>query len=546
MDPPSFDMSMKEAERSFRQFITDVRAMLRDPARPFVVQDGAGRLPAQEDIPTRFLDLVLRTDEHAITLRLRMDNLYVVGFRNGVVEDPATTWFEFRLEDGRQRVITDSTLLGFGGNYQGAGLGTLDENVQVGRDVVVSAINTLATHGNNGSTIDDASLKVFLRTLIIHFIETLRLNGVVERVAGLMAHPEDPAPPSTSHENNLLGPVAYHLIQNWSRISTDLLLAANDSQQPTVTDALARRFQSLAAAGIHNYLEAAQALGLVLLKTHGARRQRRSLEDNPDHVVAGLTLVEVIEVIVRRIDDESPGDLYGSITVDDGVGSEQVFSRDRNDIQSVSPGEQAQLTGPARAISGYDDFALNFNLMDRDSDLSPDDHVSNGALLWNSRMATNEEYDAIHSRIIHGVDGHVELRFVAMTDAAVAKVEVVVLDSSEDALDVYGTVTATTSLEDGTQVAIKLFDVTPEHSVAVGRGSAVPLHRKVVAVPLCSSLQLGFSLQDWNHLSANEQIADGTVTFETARLTGEDRGEVGGNNGRNRISVQLTWSTWFD
>lgn len=127
MDPPSFDMSMKEAERSFRQFITDVRAMLRDPARPFVVQDGAGRLPAQEDIPTRFLDLVLRTDEHAITLRLRMDNLYVVGFRNGVVEDPATTWFEFRLEDGRQRVITDSTLLGFGGNYQGAGLGTLDE-----------------------------------------------------------------------------------------------------------------------------------------------------------------------------------------------------------------------------------------------------------------------------------------------------------------------------------------------------------------------------------------------------------------------------------
>lgn len=81
----SFDISRNHTERLFRQFMADARAMLRVPDQPFVTQE-AGRLPPQEDVPRRFMDLELRTADYAVTLRMRVDNLYVVGFRNGVGE----------------------------------------------------------------------------------------------------------------------------------------------------------------------------------------------------------------------------------------------------------------------------------------------------------------------------------------------------------------------------------------------------------------------------------------------------------------------------
>jgi hypothetical protein len=76
----SFDISRNHTQREFVQFIADARAALRVPDRPFVVQD-AGRLPPQEDVPRRFMDLELRTADYAVTIRMRVDNLYVIGFR---------------------------------------------------------------------------------------------------------------------------------------------------------------------------------------------------------------------------------------------------------------------------------------------------------------------------------------------------------------------------------------------------------------------------------------------------------------------------------
>lgn len=121
----SFNMSVEHPAQALRQLIDDVRARLRVPDRPFVLDNAGSRLPEQQDVPTTFIDLVLRTAEEGITLRLRMDNLYVLGFRNGIDQG---TWFEFR-DDNRNPglLIPGSTPLGFGGGYRGTGLGSIDE-----------------------------------------------------------------------------------------------------------------------------------------------------------------------------------------------------------------------------------------------------------------------------------------------------------------------------------------------------------------------------------------------------------------------------------
>ncbi|KAM3370404.1 hypothetical protein ACQJBY_017991 [Aegilops geniculata] len=542
----SFDLSAEHPAQAFRQLLDDVRARLRVPGQPLLL-DNAGRLPQQEDVPTRFMDLVLRTAEHGITLRLRMDNLYVLGFRNGIDQG---TWFEFR-DDNRNpgRLITDSTPLGFGGGYRGDGLGSIDESTQLGgRPDVEVAIEMLATHGN-GATVDDNTLKTYLRALILHFVESMRFTEVAQQVAGLLADGEE----ASGSQANVPGPMGTwlaFLVRHWGDLSTLLLVAANDAvQDPQV---LAQRFRDFATenfgyGGINTALEAAQALGLVLLTNSHARslRPRRSVEDNADHVPAGITLVEIIAVTVPRIDDEDPGNLYGSISVDDGFGSQQLLYTGSFHAQSVGPGGLVKLTGPGRGISGSDGFVIDFNLWDFDLNLSYDDEVSKGAVVWNSLMATSDQYDEVQSRTIDGANGQVEISFAVVTDAAIATVEIVILDSSEDSPNVYGVIQAGTTLKRRHGLSrpfTTLLDLEDDQSVSVAKGSAVPLETKVVVVQMNTVMLLEATLMDRNLIFAKEQIAKGSVEFKP-RLTGEDTAELTGKKGR--VMVRITWSTWF-
>ncbi|KAL6908187.1 hypothetical protein ACP4OV_002357 [Aristida adscensionis] len=526
----SFNVSSPSDRQRFQQFIGDLRGMLRAADRPFVMQD-AVRLPPQENDPSRWLDLELRGTERAITLRLRADNLYVVGFRNG-----EGRWFELAHNDGHGNMIQEEgvTPLNVHEGYTGGEDGNtlqLNEGVQVAREAIETAIDQLAVYDG---TAPDSKLKVWLLSLIVGFVESIRLNTVADYIARLMIADETEG----QFPWSLVGQ-----IKKWSSLCTLLLQVANDVvQDPAV---LARRFEPYARIGIHNAFELATTLGMVLVGNAGRRRRRRSVDDddNADHAVAGVTLVEVIEVVVRNIDGEDPGDLYGEIAVTDGFGLQLVFDRDRSDTQSVSPGGGARLTGPGRAVSGDDGFTIKFDLKDRDLDPSPDDEVSKEEVAWSPLDATGDEYDVVRSRTIAGKNGAVELRYAVMADAAAATVEVVLLDSSESVPDVYGSVATTTSLENGEAVTIKLFDRDNTERASVERGSAVPLLRKAVAVPLGSVLQVAVGLWDRNLVLADEQIASGSVTFQP-RLAGEDSQEVSGDNGR--VAVRVAWSTWFE
>ncbi|KAL6659216.1 hypothetical protein ACP70R_003256 [Stipagrostis hirtigluma subsp. patula] len=253
----SFDVSGNHTKRAFLQFVADVRAALRVPDRPFVMVD-AGRLPPQEDVPTRFMDLELHGGGYAVTLRMRTDNLYVIGFRSGVGEG---TWFETR-HDGHLAGVTligGSTPLGFDGSYRnGSGIGEVTPDTEIGRHVVETAILWLATY--DGRNWGQATLTTALRTLIVNFVESIRLTAVAERVANVMDADDEGQSPSGSQDNPGTLGMTEHLIHSWSKLSTALYVAANDVVQNS--DQLAERFREFHSYGIHNAFEAAQALGL--------------------------------------------------------------------------------------------------------------------------------------------------------------------------------------------------------------------------------------------------------------------------------------------
>lgn len=242
-----FDVSNRAHQRSFKGFIEFVRSTLGVDG---TVMQQARKLPPQQGIPV-FQDLQLLAGQTTVvTLRLRTDNLYVVGFCN-----TGGQWFEF-LGEG---TIAGSTPLRFSGGYVGRGLGTLasvtDINVESWSWATMEdAVRGLAGYGV-GAGISEDRLKVLLRTLIVSFIESSRFTGMADCVAAALSGSEQEKK-DTRFTTSLL-----EQIHNWSSLSKALLDAANDG---SLSNDGRIHFAAFGKCNIHNAYEAAAALGLVL------------------------------------------------------------------------------------------------------------------------------------------------------------------------------------------------------------------------------------------------------------------------------------------
>ena len=96
-------------------------------------------LPPEKKVPDLWLHIELKTKTSSITLAIRMDNLYLVGFRT-----PAGVWWEFG-KNGDTHLLDDSPRwLGFGGRYQDLIGNKGLETVTLGRAEMTRAVNDLA------------------------------------------------------------------------------------------------------------------------------------------------------------------------------------------------------------------------------------------------------------------------------------------------------------------------------------------------------------------------------------------------------------------
>lgn len=146
--------------------------------RPAVVQPV---LPREQKIPRLWFHVVLRTSSSTLTLAIRMDNLYLVGFRT-----PAGVWWEFNNEENTH-LISNARWLGFSGHYQHIVGQKGLETVTLGRAEMAAAVDVLASHGTAASMAPEsgdsyARPKSMLAKLVIMVCEGVRFHTVYVKV----------------------------------------------------------------------------------------------------------------------------------------------------------------------------------------------------------------------------------------------------------------------------------------------------------------------------------------------------------------------------
>ncbi|KAK2591692.1 hypothetical protein QQS21_010604 [Conoideocrella luteorostrata] len=243
-------------------------------------------------------------------------------------------------------------------------------------------------------------------------------------------------------------------------------------------------------------------------------------------------LVEILWVTINDIDGEDPGDLYGKITASDDLGSQAIFNVDMAEPVSASPGDQVTLHS-CRPLVADRNFLIDMDLWDHDSDWSPNDEVSRGAISW---VATNpnNEYDKIVHGEIKGTYGKATVGYVVVGSAVKAEVNVVLIDGDgEDPVDVFGKISVSSLF-----VHRYLFDMEGSDNIQIRPGNAIPLSRASMAIAMYDSLQISFDLWDHDSLSPDDPIGQGIVEFYP-QLSGSNEKLVKGEYGAVRVSV--TW-----
>lgn len=489
----------------YNDFILQLRELLSNPG---MFSHNRPVLRPQQRPPNQWLDIVLRRGSRSVRLRIQMDNIYLIGYQANNHQ-----WFELNNEDNAH-FIAGATWLGYNGGYdalEGAARRGRDA-VNLGQQQLITAVNQLAAAETERSEIA-RSLMIIIQMVC----ESARFAEICNFYTTHFAENYPPTPKMIALENG------------WGNLSAALLQADNNPEE-----AFPFRIPNPNTMEITTAQEAAAVLGILCCSF--VPRPRRTLEPT---AVGGLfpqgrALVEVLWVRIENIDNENPGDLYGSIIASDGWGRQYVYHRVRDDYDSVRPGEKAPLTGPSRAISAAGSFSLELDLRDEDADLSPDDEVSKGYISWNVYDATIE-YDELRSATVSGRYGSATVSYVVMSDAAEALVEVILVNGDgEDPADVYGSITAQTVYGES-----ELFRREAGRRIQVRPRARIPLLRSVVAVPMDSNLVIKADLMDHDAISYNDEIAKGTAEFRPL-VHDSAKASIRGKYGE--IEVRVTWS----
>ncbi|KAK2590680.1 hypothetical protein QQS21_011640 [Conoideocrella luteorostrata] len=245
-------------------------------------------------------------------------------------------------------------------------------------------------------------------------------------------------------------------------------------------------------------------------------------------------MLEILQVHIDDIDGEDPGELYGTIKVTDTKGSRLIYNQDRGSAEDVSPNQNIFLMDPFPALVPDKSIFIDFDLKDKDTfPLNPDDEVSKGRIVANvSTPAT--VFDTIQSQPIKGQYGSATVKYVVLSDAAHASIEVVLIDGDgESTADVYGWITAKNKFRQYT-----LFE-TLMLQVAFLKPKDVILRRNGIVTSMDDTLVIEAHLMDYDRFSRDDEIANGSAEFRPQHQ-GSSTKSIKGKWGE--IQITVTWS----
>ncbi|CAO2145275.1 unnamed protein product [Urochloa humidicola] len=209
-------------------------------------------LPPEQCVPVLWFHVVLRhtwtSPALALALTVRVDNLYLVGFRT---PGPAAAWWEFNNEQGTH-LIPGSNWLGFGGRYQDLVGQKGLETVALGRAEMAAAVDVLVKHGTTTAAAATeeqrrqgayALPKSMLAKLVIMVCEGVRFHTVY----GTVDREFDAAVARVTEMDG-------KQVNKWDRISRAVLTWAVDAEA---------KFPELEKIGVRDKNDAARIVALV-------------------------------------------------------------------------------------------------------------------------------------------------------------------------------------------------------------------------------------------------------------------------------------------
>ncbi|KAF5378695.1 hypothetical protein D9757_010788 [Collybiopsis confluens] len=482
----TINIDVDEGELAYEANLVDIRGRLavgnpiegRPILAPQVAHGGV----------LHFFDVNLTGGGYTLQTRYRADNLYFLGYR----PPGSNVWWEVNHGvAGAPPVIVDpnttTEFLPFGANYNNltgpAGI-TLSD-VPLGTTSIAGAITTLSLNNPNSNRARAILIIVFTISEASRF---RAISDLIVRSWYTGSTPGDLTP----------------LVLNWARMSSAVQRTRNDGHT-----------FDFDTAGISSFAGAILALGIMHLANpgpgggSGPRRFERSIADvaSGPAYAQGQPLLEIFSVTVNNIDGENPGDLYGTITVTDSAGTENIWVRTQQNHISIKPGDTIPLEGPSRPLYAADEFYIDVDLFDYDS-VSSNESIAKGTISFNAYdyYATS---DVLHHDQVSGDHGSVSVSYMAITDALYAQISVILINGdNENPADVYGRITGNNGF-----ATFALFGKASNESVSVKPQDPIPLSRAIVAVPTDQKLEINVLLWDHDSTNPDDEIANGFANF---------------------------------
>ncbi|KAM0246380.1 hypothetical protein ACHAQJ_010251 [Trichoderma viride] len=432
-----------------------------------------------------------RETTFTIQAQFRTDNLYLVRYR----PESAAAWQE--LDES--------------GNYDNltrvAGLRL--EDIQLSSSHIGAAITTLAGGQATAGPRERAIL-----TVIFAIAEAARFRDISSLISRSWWNESTP------------GAHYAERVRSWARLSSAVQRTRNEGHTFDFDGE---------STDIWAFVSAIQCLGIMHL-AHTASRPRRSADNmaavSYSAFAQGQPLLEILYVRINSIDGESPGQLYGTVTVTDSARMHSIWERKQHDRIEIYEKDNILLEGPSRPLSAADEFYIQLDLWDYDS-LSPDDSIAKGTIVFNPRNSL-AKYDVVKIHEVTGDYGSATVGYVAITDGLYAQISVVMIDGDgENPADVYGELTVNNGHGQS-----DLFRKTSSQHVDVRPQQEIPLLRTVVAVPTTGTLHVHANLWDHDAVSSDDEIAFGIVEFQPLYRQSQ-RKAITGEYGK--VEVRVTW-----
>ncbi|XP_052197403.1 ribosome-inactivating protein charybdin-like [Diospyros lotus] len=224
---------------TYRQFIETTMRQHRELI--FRYSHGRPVLHPEVNPPTQWFDIILQNSSNKVRLRIRLDNLYLVGYQmeNG-------KWLEFGLTNPKApHQIPNSTFLGFKDDYQSmdnaASKDQNRENIKLGWKSLEEAVSRLATS-------DDGEKRAWSLIVVSQMIpESMRFRSISKQLAtkfqddSAKDNKAEPPPEWMRKQMNNWGPISRELLHIDSDPNHRFQLPsdAEGSRIKTVEDAVA-------------------------------------------------------------------------------------------------------------------------------------------------------------------------------------------------------------------------------------------------------------------------------------------------------------------